>query len=515
MPLGKKPRRELDINESKVRRDPPLYERMDDDGKLEDPFAIFDELQNSPIYENPADGREMIKSKESSYYEKNSYREKHLTDKPYNETKYYNSRDAYGERPEFRDQVNVKQSEYDFSQDELFGEFGAFSNQSVSEEEVVAYNPTAEKRERALSKSSKKASKKNGKKRKKKKGKRIATIIFALLLLILLIGGFIAMYVWGLLGKVTPIELGDDLGIDPVVAQELSNYDNILIAGVDARVDESYDTSRTDAIMILSVDKVTEEVKLISVYRDTYLQLETADGIQYYSKVNAANTNGGITQTVKALNTNMDLNIDEVILLNWNTVASVVDGLGGLEVDIKEEEIDELNKYIIDTANNIGGDTTLITEPGVQTLNGVQAVTYARIRKVGNGDFERTERMRTLVESGISKTLQSDFNTINTVAETGASQVVTSLDQREILDLAIVMATYTQGESIGFPYLEQPDGTYLTETGIIDGQSMVVPRTLNENVVMLHETMFNQPSYEPTTTVQEISDEIAWYTGFY
>ncbi len=389
----------------------------------------------------------------------------------------------------------------------------------------VAYNPHQKKKKKKFKKLSKQEvkalSKGERKKYKREKKRRFRPIkiflktILVLVILALIAAGFLFSYVWSMLGNVNTIDLGDDLGIDPVVAEELADYKNILIAGVDARAGEDMNMTRTDAIMILSLNTKTKTYSLISVYRDTLLEMENTEGEYYLDKINAANTEGGIVNTVKALNRNMDLNIDEVVLLNWKTVADLVDGLGGIEVEIKDYEIDEMNKYILDTAGNIGGSTEQIGEPGVYNLNGVQAVTYARIRKVGNADFERTERMRTLVDKTFDKVFDVDLMTLDSVAEKASSEVATSLDKEGILRLAYDLTEYTSSENTGWPYLEIEDGSYLTSTGTVNGASTVIPRTLEENVERLHELMFGQEGYVPTSVVEEINQKIINKTGLY
>ncbi len=401
--------------------------------------------------------------------------------------------------------------------------------QAPTQKPEIAYNPHERKRNKKNRKKnvpkltkeeyyqlSKKEQKRYRKARKKPSFvKKFFKFIFILLMISIVLAGALGVYVWSLLGKIDTLDIGADLGISAEAAQNLANYENILIAGVDARPGESYENTRTDAIMILSLDKVNREYRLISVYRDTLMEVETEEGETYLGKINSANTEGGIHKTVKALNKNMDLNIDEVVELNWEVVAQVVDGLGGVEIEIKDYEIEEMNKYIYDTAENIGGPTDQITSAGVQNLNGVQAVTYARIRKVGNADFERTERMRVLVEATISKAFKTNPITINDVANDAADDLVTSLDRKEILTLGFDLYRYDAKDSMGWPYLEIENGEYLTDTAIVDGASTVVPRTLYENVIRLQEEMFGQSEYVPSDTVDRIDDAIIWETGLY
>ena len=169
-------------------------------------------------------------------------------------------------------------------------------------------------------------------------------------------------------------------GIDPKVDRDLKNYRNILLIGVDTRAGEKDNNCRSDANIIVSINKTTNEVRLISVLRDSYFDMEE-NGNWTLDKLTHAHAYGGPMNTIRSINRNMDLNIHEYVRVNWSSVVNIVDSIGGIDVNIEKHTIKEMNKYIKDTNKSLKGDKTKITKAGKQTLNGVQAVTFCRIRK--------------------------------------------------------------------------------------------------------------------------------------
>ena len=176
---------------------------------------------------------------------------------------------------------------------------------------------------------------------------------------------------------------------------DVDGYYNILLLGVDSRDMDNLKGTRSDAIMIVSINKDTNDVKILSVYRDTFLKMGDTSS---YDKITHACAKGGPEMTMKTLNQAMDLNISNYVVVNFKAVADLVDAVGGIEVDVQDYEIQQLNKYTKETAENIGTKKyNLVKSAGVQTLEGVQAVSYGRIRKGVGDDFKRTERMRTVM----------------------------------------------------------------------------------------------------------------------
>ena len=374
----------------------------------------------------------------------------------------------------------------------------------------------ADKLTRAEKKAEKKAQKSGqmyssggngGKRRKNGKGLKIALII--VLVLVLGIGGVIAAgltVVKNTLDNVGRIELDPEkIGINPQVDSDLRNYRNIAVLGIDARDMTNDKDVRSDAIIVASINKETNEIKMFSVYRDTMLDLgEDSPGLD---KVTHGYFYGGPTKMLYALNKNLDLNIKEVVVVNWKSVADTVDALGGLDIEIQDSEIKEMNKYIQDTYNNIGGSNKKIQNAGMQTLNGNQAVTYARIRKdAATGDYRRNERMKIVVNAAFEKAKKMDVKKVKKISEDILPEIKTNMSSADMMAMLLKLTSYSMTDSVGWPY----------EVGSWSNNGWYGPPiTLSSNVSKLHEEFFNQQDYTPTQDVQKISRRISAKTGLY
>ncbi len=341
---------------------------------------------------------------------------------------------------------------------------------------------------------------KNNKKGKKKTWKKVLLI---LVVLILIIAGIIAGFIKSKLNKIEYVYIPlEDINMNKGIAESLKNYRNIALLGVDTRDVTTNDGSRSDAIIIVSINKETKDVKLISVYRDTYLDLGEDYGLD---KVTHAHAYEGPALTISTLNKNLDLNITEFVTVNFEVVAEIVDMIGGIEIDIKDSELSQMNKYITDTSKNTGMSSNKLTHSGVQTLDGVQAVTYSRIRKTAGGDYKRTERMRTVLTETFSKVKKMSISNINKIADTMLPKIQTNITQNEILSLITQVMSYNVQGSIGWPY---------DTKGKTMDRWYGIPVTLESNVKQLHEEVFGQVDYNPTDTVKEISEKIVNKTGY-
>lgn len=287
-----------------------------------------------------------------------------------------------------------------------------------------------------------------------------------------------------------------NLGISDEIDKELKNYRNIVLFGVDTRDIKNNDGSRSDAIIIVSINKKTSEVKLVSVYRDTYLKIDDEHGLD---KITHAYAYGGPELAIKALNENLDLNIKEYATVNFASVANIVNSLGGIDINIEDYEISQMNKYIKDTSKNTGIKSTKITSPGLQHLDGVQAVTYARIRKTVGGDYKRTERMRTVLKETLNKAKKTNIVKLNDMADTLCENVETNVNSKEITSLIPKAITCNITTSIGWPY---------DVKGVTLNRWYGVPVNLEENVAKLHNELFGQENYKTSKTVKSISDSI-------
>ncbi len=345
---------------------------------------------------------------------------------------------------------------------------------------------------------------------KPKKKKSNKGLIAAIILIFLLVAGIITLVVSAMsfidkqLDKITREEINrNELNINDGVREDLEGYRNILLLGIDARDMTSDENTRSDAMIIVSIEEETSDIRMISIYRDTYLDLGDRVGLD---KLTHAYYYGGAQQTVASINRNLDLNIEEFVVVNWKAVADAVDALGGVEIEVLDSELDELNKYINETARTTGGDKDKVEKAGKQTLNGVQAVTYARIRKDSiEGDRRRNERMKILISAAFDKMKTMGVTELDDMTNLVLPQIKTNMTNTEMLDLLLDFPAYSMGDNTSWPY-DWMDFTYY---GVWYGP----PVTLNSNVTQLHEEYFGQKNYEPTETVQNISYEISARTG--
>ena len=228
------------------------------------------------------------------------------------------------------------------------------------------------------------------------------------------------------------------MGITETTAKNLIGYRNIAIFGVDSRSDDYGVGNRSDCIIIASINNETGAIKLISVYRDTYVNIE-GHGLD---KITHAYSYGEAPLAVKTLNTNLDLNINEFVTVNFDSVTEAVDQLGGVQLTITSDEIKYINGYIDETSKVTGKTSKHITEPGTYTVDGVQAVAYSRIRYTDGGDYKRTERMRTVIEAMFSKLKTKNLNEINSFADKILPHVYTNISATDIISMVPSMSKY-------------------------------------------------------------------------
>ena len=278
----------------------------------------------------------------------------------------------------------------------------------------------------------------------------------------------------------------DDLNVSAQAEQQLAEYRNIAIFGVDSR-DDSYDKgNRSDCIIIASINNKTKEVKLISVYRDTYVQIE-GHGLD---KITHAYSYGEAPLAIKTLNTNLDLNIKEFATVNFDVVKETVDYIGGISMPITSEEV---------------GHISGITKPGTYTLTGEQALAYSRIRYASGGDYKRTERMRDVLTAVANKVKTLNISQLNGFVDTILPKVYTNITSADIFSMMPSIASYKITDSIGWPYEKK---------GITLDRWYGIPITLESNVKKLHQEAFNEQDYVPSDTVKDISNQIIEKTGY-
>ena len=344
------------------------------------------------------------------------------------------------------------------------------------------------------------------KKKKMNKGLKIFLIIL-LVLVIFILGLCVAGYTFvnGKIGKMQKENIDTTaVGISEETKQELKGYRNIALLGIDSRADDYGLGNRSDCMMIASINQETNEIKLISVYRDTYVYV-MENGTKRLDKITHAYSYGGAQNTLKSLNEAMDLNITEFVTVNFDAVIAAVDSLGGVYIDIDESEIKYVNDYIDATSESSGVKSSHITHSGRQKLDGVQAVSYTRVRYTTGGDYKRTERMRTVVEAMLSKAKTLNVGQLNSFADTILPKIRTNISTSEIWGLIPKLASFKVTESIGWPY---------DTKGITLDRWYGVPVTLKSNVERLHKEAFEQEDYEASDTVKEMSAAIVKKTGY-
>ena len=290
---------------------------------------------------------------------------------------------------------------------------------------------------------------------------------------------------------------------------EYTGIYNIAFSGVDAR-DENLGkgNNRSDTIMICAVDMDEHEVRLISIYRDTYLNV----GNDSYGKCNKAYALGGPEQALSMINMNTDLYVTDYITVGFEGLMEAVDALGGVEIDVREEEISHLNNYQISMVGNsedgknftatAGVDYTPVTEPGLQTLNGLQATAYCRIRYIGD-DFERTQRQRDVLVAMMEKAKTAPVSKLMDAMNAVFPHIVTSVDIEDIVPVLGMIGDYKVTVSDGFPFAGMLNGGTIGLEG-----SCIVPTSLEDNVVKLHEILYGEENYEPTKELKSFSAQV-------
>ena len=339
--------------------------------------------------------------------------------------------------------------------------------------------------------------------KKKRKLKPFGITVLVLISILVIMIGSAAVYVNYKLSKIQRISLHEnDLNISSVVDENLSDYRNIAIFGIDSREDTYSKGNRSDCIIVASINNKTKEVKLISVYRDTFVNIE-GHGLD---KITHAYSYGEAPLAISTLNTNLDLNIKEFVAVNFEAVAEAVDQLGGVDIEIEtEEELNYLNSYIGETSRVTGKNAQKVETIGKQTLDGVQAVAYSRIRYTEGGDAKRAERMRIVIEAMLNKAKNKNFSEINKVLNSILPKIYTNISASEMLSTLPDMTKFKIIKSIGWPYETR---------GITLDRWYGVPVTLESNVIKLHNEVFNEADYQPSENVKNTSNSIVEKTGY-
>lgn len=361
------------------------------------------------------------------------------------------------------------------------------------EREMRAARSASERRRRALEE--------KRRAKKKKRRRRIGIIVAEVIILSVLC---VFAYATVKMDKLDFNFLDED---KLEVYKDTGPYTNIALFGLDAREGESIESGvRSDSMMIASINNETNEVKVVSIFRDTLLKQQ--DGT--FDKANAAYSYGGPQEAIALLNRNLDLDIKNYMSVDFKALSDVIDALGGMELELTAEEVVHMNNYCVETSEVTGKDYERI-EPevaGTYHLNGVQATSYARIRATAGGDYKRAERQRLVIEKIVEKAQKANLKTLDKIIDVVFPQVSTSFSSKDLIGIAANALSYQLGETQGFPYS-------IADTDVVDGYegSYVVPSDFDGDVKKLHEFLFNEKDYQVSDTVKEISHEIDVMSG--
>ena len=328
----------------------------------------------------------------------------------------------------------------------------------------------------------KKVEKERVKKPKKKRG--FLTRLFLLVLLFTIVGG------------------GTYFAFHYVKNQK--GYYTVAVFGVDSRDGNVEKGALSDVNMIVNVDRESGDIQLISIYRDMYSMIDE-DG--KFHKFNQAYVEGGPEQALETLNRNLDLDIKDYITVNWKAVIDAINILGGVDLEITDAEFKYMNSFIAKTVEATGVGSYELEHAGMNHLDGVQAVAYARLRLMDT-DFNRTERQRKVVSLAFDKAKNANFSTLYSILVAVLPQTATNVGMDNLIPFAKDISKYHLSETTGFPFDK--------DTKKMHKRDYVVPITLKSNVIALHDMLYGKIpgySYTPSDTLVKISNKIIKDTG--
>ncbi len=358
--------------------------------------------------------------------------------------------------------------------------------------------------------------------KQKGKNKRKVRIIFGIeMAVLLLMAGVLYVIMTGTekVEQIRRVRIAPEVLAIPEQVQEekeeegtMHGYMNIALFGVDAKdEDQIYRGSRSDSTMIASINLDTGDIRLVSVYRDTYLNLSN----DYYDKCNGAYSYGGAEQAMKMLNMNLDMDITRFVTVGYGGLSKIIDGLGGIYVDVDSEELKHINNYQIGIAETLKCEYTPVTETGYQLLNGVQATAYCRIRQTVGWDFQRTSRQREVLKAIEEQAKLKTVEELTEVFENATEDIYTNLDTGDILTLLGNINDYRITEEGGFP-----EESLRTTANCGAKGNCVIPWNgsadgLEQNVIWLHNFLFEDEDYVVSDTVRECGERIYAETSPY
>lgn len=359
----------------------------------------------------------------------------------------------------------------------------------------------------------------NAKGRRSRKGKYILFGVEVVIILVMVVVLFKVMNSDAVAGPHVSYLDKDQVAVPSQVQEQteeggkMHGYMNVALFGVDATKDKQlFGGSRSDCIMIANINLDTGDIKLVSVYRDTYLNAGTDayGNPDTYAKCNSAYSWGGAEQAVRMLNMSLDMDITNFVAVSYKGLSKVIDGLGGIYVDVDSEELLHINNYQIGVAEVLKTDYIPVKETGYQLLNGIQAAAYCRIRQTKGDDFMRTARQREVIKAMEARAKELDLVELTKIFNDCIGDVYTTIGSDEILKLLGNISNYRIVDEAGFPRDDMRMPASVGAKG-----SCVIPTDLESNVVWLHQYLFGDDDYEVTDTVKKCSEKIKEDTADY
>ncbi|MCQ2492052.1 MAG: LCP family protein [Lachnospiraceae bacterium] len=342
--------------------------------------------------------------------------------------------------------------------------------------------------------------------RKKKRKISCMGVLLSLLLVVIIIAGgafaavnkFADSYINQIV--TTPLDESKYPLITVNEDKNMKHYTNIVLFGIDTREENIQNiNTRSDSIIIVSINNKTNEVQLTSVYRDTVCSM---NGV--YTKIAHAYANGGPSLAISTINRNLDLNISQYATVNFKVMANIINAIGGLELEVEADFIADLNKYIKEVNKLCGGDSPIFEQAGTYNLDGNQAVAYARIRHNQNGDFSRANRQRIVLKAIEKKAKKEPLQFMEALKDV-LPQIQTNMTHKDLKHMMFKALKYNIVGQQGFP----EDRKF----GRVRGMSVNVPTTLEENVVELHNTLFGTENYQVSEELSKINQKIIYQSG--
>lgn len=301
---------------------------------------------------------------------------------------------------------------------------------------------------------------------------------------------------------------------DGLDTDAMKDYYNIALIGVDTRNEQLESWANSDTIIICSINKKSGEVKLASVYRDTCMRVTKDNGEMTYNKVNSAyESKEGAQNLVKTLNTNLDLNISDYATINFSGLASIIDKLGGIDINLSKDEVYWINQYLTETRKITGMSAPDVYGSGMTHLTGLQAVAFCRIRYATftdvdgqqySNDYGRTARQRRVIQLIVEKAKEAGVSEVMDIADeifhSKQKLIYTSIPYDEIIDLIPTLLDFSIVGTVGYPFTKE---SYNSAGGV---SYPVCIAGLTYNNYKLHEFLFNNKNYSPSQTVKDLND---------